>query len=517
MMTRLAILCMLAVLWLGACSNPVNEAAKPGDTLIRLADSEIRGLDPQKYSDLSSVRVAMEQFEGLTRFDGSEKAVPGLAESWTVSADGLTWTFTLRGNLRFSDGTPITAQTFPRIWERLQAPETASPHLSLFAVIEGISAPDNSTVMVRLKQPSPELPALMAHPAMAALPLHIIAAKGDGWTSDRPLVTSGPYRTTDWRLNDQLHMTANPKWHGAPVAIPKVIWRPVEDSLTAMRIFMSGGADIVSNYPESRHEWLQQRLGDAVRGGPYLGSYYFTLNTRTRPFDDARVRRALSMAVDRQWLSQKLSILHSPPAYGVVPPALYGGAEAKPDWASTPVQSRRQIAREMLAQAGYSPQNPLTFDIRINSSNEHRRMAVALAAMWKEIGAEARILNSEAALHFASMRRGDFEMARSGWIADIPAAENFLGVHVSNSGPSNYSGYANPAYDAALAAAMAEPDPEKRVARMQEAEAILIEDAPVIPLYYYLTRTLVAPRVQGWQDNPSNIHPSATLSLSSNP
>ncbi len=490
-----------------------GDSGKPADILLRLADSEIRGLDPQKYGDLSSMRVAMDQFEGLTRFNAMGEAIPGLAESWHVSGNGLVWTFTLRDTLRFSDGTPIRADLFPAIWNRLHAEQTASPHVPLFAVIDSISAPDDKTVKVTLKQPMPQLPALLAHPALAALPLHNIAAQGDDWTAGRPLVTSGPYRLTDWRLNDRLQLAANPAWHDAPVAIANISWKPVEDSLTAMRLFMGGDADIATDYPESRHEWLKEKLGDAVRSGPYLGSYYFTLNTRNPPFDDARVRQALSISVDRQWLSEKLSVLHNPPAWGVVPPALYAGNEIRPDWAEMSLQERREMARELLGRAGYSPQNPLTFDIRINSSTEHRRMAVALAAMWQELGVKARILNSEAALHFATMRRGDFAMARSGWIADIPAPENFLSVHVSNSGPGNYSGYANPAFDRALAVAMAEADPEKRAQKMQQAEAMLINDAPVIPLYYYLTRSLVAPRVLGWQDNASNIHPSATLSL----
>ncbi|WP_164117565.1 peptide ABC transporter substrate-binding protein [Sphingorhabdus sp. Alg239-R122] len=511
---------IISLLWLTlgltlmSCSPAdIGSNNKPADTLLRLADSEIRGLDPQKYGDLSSMRVAMDQFEGLTRFNAMGETIPGLAESWRVSDGGLTWTFTLRDALHFSDGTSIKAELFPAVWDRLHSAQTASPHIPLFAVIDGISAPDDQVVKVKLKQPMPQLPALFAHPALAALPLHIIAAKGDDWTADRPLVTSGAYRLTGWRLNDQLQLAANPAWHDAPVAIANIRWKPVEDSLTAMRLFMGGGADIATDYPESRHEWLGEKLGNAVRSGPYLGSYYFTLSTRKPPFDDSRVRQALSMSVDREWLSRKLSILHTPPAWGVVPPALYGGDEIKPDWANKPLQKRRKMARDLLLDAGYSPNNPLTFDIRINSSTEHRRMAVALAAMWGELGIEARILNSEAALHFASMRRGDFTMARSGWIADIPAPENFLLVHMSGSGPGNYSGYSNPEFDKALATAMAEADPEKRTQKMQRAETILIADAPVIPLYYYLTRSLVAPRVLGWQDNASNIHPSATLSL----
>ena len=198
---RVLLILLLSAL-LAACSGArAPQAAAPGpDRLVRLADAEIRGLDPQVYSDLASLRIAADQFEGLTRFDGGGNAVPGLANGWTVSPDGLTWRFVLLPGLRFSDGTPITAAVFALGWQRLNDKATGSPHTALFAAIRSVEADGDAAVVVRLAAPFPQLPALLAHPAMAALPLHRAGQGAADWTAERPLVTSGPYRTRDWRL-----------------------------------------------------------------------------------------------------------------------------------------------------------------------------------------------------------------------------------------------------------------------------------------------------------------------------
>jgi oligopeptide transport system substrate-binding protein len=504
----------LLLLILAACGQTATADRKAdNDTLIRLADSDARGLDPQMVSDLASTRIAADQFEGLTRFDAAGKAEAGLAESWTVSNNGRAWTFRLLDNLRFSDKTPIGAELFPAALARIRDEKNGSPHGALFAVIDTITAPDARTVIVRLKNPFPELPALLAHPAIAALPFHRIEKLGEKWTADRPLVTSGAYRLMDWKLNQQLQLEANPRWHGGKPVSAKLIWRPMDNMNSAMRLVLAGGADIGSDYPPARHHWLKAEYPELVRSHPFLGTYYFAFNTRKAPFDDVRVRRALSMAIDRDWLANKMVDAGNAPAWGLLPPGLGGEAAALPGWAKWPRSKRLAVAKQLLAEAGYSAQKPLSFEIRFNSSTEHRRAAVAMATMWRELGVDARLLNSEASLHFDSLKRADFQFARSGWIADLPAPENFLAVHRSDTGVQNYSGYANPAYDAALDAALAEPDAIRRADKMRVAETILLNDMPILPLYYYSSRALVQPRVNGWQDNDAHVHPSRTLGI----
>lgn len=498
---------------LTACGSSEKEALnrEPG-TIIRIADAEARGLDPQMVSELVSVRIATDQFEGLTRFSGEGKAEAGLAESWAISPDGKTWTFRLRPNLVFSDKHPITASVFVDAIARIRDEKAGSPHASLFGIIERIEAPDARTAIVHLNSPFPELPALLAHPAMAALPFHLIKARGEEWTAMRPLITSGPYRLTSWQLNQAIKLEASPTWHDGKPASRVIIWRPIDNRLSAMRLLLSGGADTATDFPDNRQAWLQARYPQYTHVSPYLGSYYFAFNTRRPPFNDVRVRRALSMAVDRQWMTDKMIAAGNEPAWGLLPPSLSEAGKAeRPDWANWPREKRLAEARRLLTEAGYGPNHKLRFEIRFNSSSEHRRAAVAMATMWRDLGVEAGLLNSEASLHFDSMKRGDFDMARSGWIADLPAPENFLGVHRSDAGPQNYSGYANPVYDAALDAALAEPNPARRAAKMHAAEQILLADQPIIPLYFYVNRALIQPDIKGWKDNDANMHPSRTL------
>ncbi|MEH6758452.1 MAG: peptide ABC transporter substrate-binding protein [Parasphingorhabdus sp.] len=485
----------------------------PGpDQIVRLSDSEIKGLDPQKISDLASLRIAADQFEGLTRLNAAGDAEPGQAKSWSVSENGLHWTFPLRDELRFSDGTALEASVFPQIWQRLQSSRTASPTKALFANIAAVTA-SGPYVVVSLRAPSPSLPVLLSHPAMAALPLHRIEKIGDRWTSERPMVSSGPYQLATWQLNDHALMTRNPHWHDEPAPTARIIWKPMDDSLSAMRLILAGGADIAADYPASRHQWLNENHPGLAHSMPYLGSYYFAFNTRRAPFDDVRVRTALSMAVERRWIAEKVIATGNIPAWNLLPAEMTGGISAKPAWADWPREKRLATARKLLRQAGYDSAHPLKFEIRFNSSAEHRRVSVALAAMWKPLFVEASLFNSEAALHFAALRQHDFALARSGWIADLPVAENFLTVHQSANGAGNYSGYDNPAYDAVVAQAIATADPDKRNALMRRADEILIKDMPILPLYFYVTRSLVGKRIDGWKDNISNVHPSYTLRI----
>lgn len=511
----LAALALLAAPLLSAsCSAPGHGDKTAANRLVRLSDDEVKSLDPQKASDLTSLRIAADQFEGLTRYRGDGRVEPGLARSWTKTPDGLLWRFYLRPGLRFSDGQPITAGTFVTVFNRLRHPATASPNSSLFDVIARIEASGSDTVDVTLHYPFPALAELLAHPAMTALPVHRIASIGESWTNDRPLVTSGAYRMTNWTLHDRLLLERNPRWHDQPAPIAAVEWKPVDDRQSAFRQFRAGEADLVGDFPSEQKQWLDRHHPGSAKVAPYRGAYYFVFNTRRPPFNDRRVRQALNMMVERRAIAGRLLGIGNPPAWGVVPPGMPGTSPAfRPGWTNLPRAQRMAQARQLLADAGYDGRRPLRFEIRFNSDTDHRRVALALLDNWRDLPVRVTLLNTEATLHFASMRRGDFDLARAGWIGDLSAPENFLGVHRSDAGAINYSGYANPAFDLMLQQALATPGEDRRSAGMKSAEAILMADAPVLPVYYYVTKNLVSPRVLGWQNNLANVHPSRTLRL----
>lgn len=512
----LRVLAVSALIFLtSGCSTETRESPKSSHGLVRLSDDEVKSLDPQKASDLTSLRVAMDQFEGLTRYDGDGTIKAGLAQSWTYDASGLNWRFKLKPGLKFSDGTAITAETFAATFQRLRAPQTASPNASLFDAIEQVETPAADVVSVKLRHPFPALPELLAHPAMAALPIHRIRSVGERWTMDRPLVTSGPYRLTEWALHDRIVLRRNPMWHDPPAAIPIVEWKPVDDRQSAFRQFRAGEADLVGDFPSERKAWLDSHHPGAAQVAPYRGTYYFVLNTRRPPFNDRRVRQALNITVERQAIVNKLLAIGNPPAWGVVPPqiSIAHGHKYLPAWAGHSREQRIAEAKTLLKSAGYDARHPLRFEIRFNSDTEHRRIALALLDNWRPLPIKATLLNTEATLHFASLRQGDFDMARASWIGDLSVPENFLTVHSSNAGTINYSAYRNQAFDNALNKAMPEANPAVRAALMARAEAILMSDAPILPIYHYVTKNLVGHRVDGWHNNLANVHPSRTLRL----
>ena len=488
----------------GAVSPPHRDPA----ILVRIAEDEAKGLDPQLTSDLASMRIAADQFEGLTRFNAAGLAEPGLASAWQVSSDGLIWIFTLRPGLHFSDGQPINGHFIVAGFNRLMNPDTASPVRELFDAIASVSSPQPLKIIVKLHHPFPALDELMAHPAVAALPLH-----RKNWANERPIVSSGAYQLTSWELSDHIRLSANPRWHGGVPAVRSVEWRPVSDALTALRIYQAGAADILGEIPSARLAQIKARHPGQLHIAPYRGSYYFAFNTRKPPFNDPRVRTALSLAAERDWISTKLIATGIAPAWGIVPPGTTGLDAYRPVWSTWSRARRLATARQLLAAAGYGPARKLTFDIRFNSDIDHRRISVALAAFWKPLGVEARLLNSEASLHFASLRRADFELARSGWIGDLSVPENFLAVHRSDGGAINYSGFHDKDYDTALDQAVHSADPRARAAAMRKAEVLLIDQSPILPLYFYVSKSLVASRVGGWRDNAANMHPSRTLRI----
>jgi oligopeptide transport system substrate-binding protein len=524
-----ALAAVLAVAFVAACGD-VQEAnvvrkQLPERTLIRVAEDELSSLDPHKISTINEARVINDLFEGLTDYGPDASIIPGIAQKWFASPDSRTWTFILRPNAQFSDGQPIDANAVVASFRRLMSPETAAPYASIqFAIANaedvatgkrpaadlGVTALDERTVRFDLSTPTPLYPQVLTHSTAAILPVHAIQKFDDKWLRPENFVGSGPFLLQRWILQDRIELRKNPRYlFASSVNLEKVIYYPISDDNAAVRRFRAGEVDLVHDFPVQQAELLREKLGDQVRIHDYTGSYFLALNTTRAPFNDVRLRRALAMSFDREALAEHVMRIGYRPAYALVPPFIPDyGPEVRPQWSKLTLAQRQAEARHLLAQLGYGPNAPFEFEIRYNSDEMHKRVMLTLAQMWKPLGIRVKLFNSESAVHFNALKTRDFTAARAGWIADFNAPENFLFLAETRTGPLNYSGFSDPAYDALMATAYAQVDPKARTAAFRKAEAYLVEHTPLLTIYYYVSRNLVSHQVEGWVDNVLSEHGS---------
>jgi oligopeptide transport system substrate-binding protein len=491
------------------------------DVLRRGLGPEPDSLDIHQAQGLAALQVLRDLHEGLVTFDAAGELVGGVARDWAADENGTVYRFRLRPEARWSNGDPITADDFVRGWQRALAPATQARTASLLAPVAGARsviageadpsslgiralAPDE--LEVRLERPTPWFPELLAHPV--AFPLH---AAGDG--PGGPV--SGPYRLLEHVPRSRVALEANPAWHGADsVALRRVDYLPIEDPGAELSRFRAGELHITETIPPGRHDWLAENLPDALRISPYVGSFWLGLNLGREPFQDAPdLRRALSLAIDRETLARVVMGAGEVPAWTVVPPGLPGYRPPRDPAEERDEATREALARELYARAGYGPETPLRIQLRFNTSAQHRRMAVAVAAMWKQVlGVRTELLHEEWKVFVNNRRQGSLtQVFRGGWIADYADPVSFLDLFRSGE-PLNNTFYANPAYDVLLEKAAGEAG-AARLQILKQAETLLLRDMPVIPLYYYVSRHLVDTRVRGYVDNPRDVHLSRYLDL----
>jgi oligopeptide transport system substrate-binding protein len=500
-----------------------GSALAADDVLRRGLGPEPDSLDIHQAQGLAALQVLRDLHEGLVTFDAAGDLVGGVAEDWTVEEGGVLYRFRLRPDARWSNGDPITADDFVRGWQRALAPATQARTASLLGSVEGARAVIGGTVdpaslairavtldelEVRLERPTPWFPELLAHPV--TFPRH--AAAGDGGT-DGPF--SGPYRLVEHVPRSHVALEANRAWHGADgVALRRVDYLPIEDPGAELSRFRAGELHITETIPPGRHDWLAENLPDALRITPYVGSFWLGLNLSRAPFAGApELRRALSLAIDRETLARVVMGAGEVPAWTVVPPGLPGYRPPRDPAEELEQSAREARAQTLYARAGYGPEKPLRVQLRFNTSAQHRRMAVAVAAMWKQVlGVRTELLHEEWKVFVNNRRQGGLTQAfRGGWIADFADPVSFLDLFRSGE-PLNNTFYANPAFDALLDDAAGESG-ARRLQVLQQAETLLLRDMPAIPLYYYVSRHLVDPRVRGYVDNPRDVHLSRYLSL----
>lgn len=532
-MIRNLFLILGAVTLLAACgSKPSLPPCPKGKACLHIGNtSEPLTLDPQKSTGVWEDRIESDVLMGLTQSGPDGAPVPGMAKSWETSADGLTWTFHLR-DAQWSDGVPLTAQDFVFSLRRLLSPETASEYASnMFAILNaeavnngtlpptalGVEAPDPHTLIIRLAHPAAYLPQLAKHHTMYAVPQHVIAKWGDAWVRPEHFVGNGPYRLKAWRLGDYVRVVRNPRFFEAgKVCVDEIYYYPTSDAISAERQVARGELDINTDIQSNRISLLRRKMPDYVHTHTYLGVVYLAFNRSGKagyaPFADRRVRLALSMAVDRDFIAGQLLRGGQKPAYLFVPPGTANyTSPPPPEWAAWPLARRQAEARRLLKEAGYGPGHPLKLEIKHRNTADPMLFMPAIQADWKEIGVEATLAQEEVQIAYADYRARNYQVADAAWIGDYNDPMTFLFLARSNTGAQNYGDYANPAYDALLAQADNTADPKARAAILARAEAMMLADAPVIPVFYYINKNLVNPRVTGFVDNIVDQHRSRWL------
>ncbi|WP_262927462.1 peptide ABC transporter substrate-binding protein [Phytohalomonas tamaricis] len=501
-----------------AATLRINNAAEPGS------------LDPHKGRNMWDSRIQRELFDRLVDYGPDGRLVPGLASSWDISEDGMTYTFHLR-DAQWSDGTPITAHDAAFSLHRLLRPEIANQNANLYyaivnapAVNAGRAAPetlgvhvlDDRTLEITLNQPTAYFLQSMAMSEAAPLPEHYLKAQGDNWIKPDQTVVSGPFRLTQWQPQAQVVLEKNPRFYDADaVKLDEVIFYPIDDDNGALNRFRAGSIDIsYSGVASARYEWVKENLPDALRSGPLVGEYFYMFSLRDgTPLADKRIREALNLATRREVITEQILGMGQQPSYWLVPRVTSGGAKGKMAFADEDMTARMTRARQLMKDAGYGPGNPLTLTLRYNTSEDHKKIAVALAAMWKPLGVNVQMLNSEAAVHYAAIDQGDFEIARYGMIATVNDPFDFLGAYTTDGSAGNSTGYHNADYDALIERSTHELDPDKRAALITQAQQLLLDDYALLPLYDYVTNYLVSPKVKGWQSTPMDVHPLRYISI----
>lgn len=513
---------------LASCGGGARTAGGP-PALRRGTSDEPRTLDPHFVPGNAGAALMYDMFEGLMSVDAAGKLIPGLATSYTMSDDQLTYRFQLRDNLRWSDGKPLTAEDFVYSFRRCcdpKVPTLGGRNLSALknfraiargmAPVEslGVSAPDPQTVVIEVEKPTRYLPDALAAFASTVVPRHAIEAHGQRWTTPENIVVSGAYTLAQWVPNTSIQLKKNPNHHDAAnTAIEEVIFYPVERPAVAVTRFRGGELDIVFGVPADQLETLRSSdQAKAIHSSEAIGVFYVLLNNTKGPTKDPRVRQALSLATDRDLITKQLLKDEGVPAYTIVPNAMPDYTAPTIPMASQPMEARLAQARALLTEAGYSAAKPLEITYKFGGQESNRRIAVALQSMWEKIGAKITLENVGAAGVVTDGRSGDFQAMRYQYYAPFQDPFGFLAL-LQTGATENLSRHSDPAYDEALTAADRIKDPAQRSQALQAVEQTVMADFPVIPVYFNLRNYLVSPRIQGWVDNVRGQYLSRHLSL----
>lgn len=479
--------------------------------------AEPESLDPHKVSGVPESNILRQMFVGLTTTDPDGKTIPGMAESWE-SADNKVWTFKIR-DAKWSNGDPVTAEDFVYSFRRVVDPNTASPYASYLAddkvlnaqeVIDGkvkpdalgVKALDEKTLQVTLSEPVPYFPDTLIHTSVKPVPQKVVEKFGEKWTDPSNIVVNGPYKISEWQVNDKIVLERNESYYdNANTTLEKITLLAIPSSTTDVARYQAGEIDITYNeVPPEQFASLKEQLGDQLQVSPMLCTYYYEFNTVKPPFNDARVRRALALALDRNTISDKVVGQGQTPAYQLTPVATNGMQNNTPEWQSWDQAKRVEEAKKLLKEAGYSESKPLKFELLYNTNDNHKKIAVAASSLWKQsLGfVDVSLINKEWKTYLDTRRNGNYQVARAGWCGDYNEPSTFLNI-VKTGNSNNQGKYSSANFDSLMTQTLkAGVTPEQRAGIYKQAEAQLDADMPNINVYHYVSPRLIKPYVVGF-------------------
>ncbi|HGN1704901.1 TPA: ABC transporter substrate-binding protein [Providencia rettgeri] len=502
---------------------PTGTILAESQEITRHLKDEPASLDPVKSVGLTEAQVMRDLFEGLVNQDNHGKPISGVALDWST-ADNRVWQFKLRPDARWSNGEPVTAQDFVYSWQRLVSPNTTSP-FAWFAALAGINnaqdiidgklpieqlgveAIDAHTLKVILNKPVPYFPSLTAN--FSLFPVHrgTVEKFGADWIKEGNLVGNGAFILSDRVVNEKIVLVPNINyWDHKNTVITKVTFVPINQESHATNRYLAGDLDITESFPKQRYQKLLKDIPNEVFTPDQLGTYYYAFNTLRAPTNDVRVRKALSMAIDRQLIASKVLGTGEKPAYYFTPDVTDGFKPEKGLYNSHSQKELDQQAKTLLQEAGFGTNKPLELTLLYNSSENHQKIAIAIASMWKKkLGVEVKLVNQEWKTYIDSRNTGNFDVIRASWIGDFNEPSTFLSLLTSQHS-GNIPKFNSQQYDDVIASASIETNEQLRNQYYNKAEAIIAKEAPIAPIYQYTNARLIKPWLKGYPiENPEDV------------
>jgi oligopeptide transport system substrate-binding protein len=481
-------------------------------------------LDPHLAEGSPSAHILRDLFEGLTTESPDGKIIPGVAARWNISRDARTYTFYLRRDNFWSNGDPLLAEDFVYSLRRSANPETASSSAVMLLPIHnarevlagelpveelGISLLDEFTLQITLAGPTPYFLGLLAHPVTYPVNRRNIEEYGDQFSRPGKLVSNGAYLLQSWNPRVSIELRKNMLYREAEqTLIERVVYLPIEELSAEVTQFRSGGLEWTNEVPNNQFKWLERYYPDELVVSPWMGSYFFGFNVATEPFvENPDLRQALTLAIDRQVITDKVTQFGEKPSFALVPPGIDGYVPFSPEYADWTQEQRNDKARRLYDRAGYSEEDPLRVEIRYNTSENHKKIALAIASMWKQVlGVHASLVNEEFRVFLQNREQKIItQVFRAGWISDYNDPYSFLEMFRTGHGRNDYA-YSNSTFDALLDEVGTERVRARRERLMFEAERVLLSDFVIIPIYTYVTKRLVDQHLRGWENNVMDHH-----------